>query len=344
MIKIIRLLGLCLVFGAVLWSCSCSKSPTDDGGGGGGPEPEPPWRYFSYPAWHPGGEWIAVQHADSLDTDGDEKKDQIFFGIWLIHAQTAEKQPLLEGFALPAWNTDGTKLAMVGGAQIFTIDVQNLEPAQIDSSSLQQLTFEGHNFSPAWSPDGQWIVYDSNVNDPSGANVIWKMHQDGSQKTDISQHGVGEWRTPDWSPDGRSIVHQNFHSYGGGEIAIIDSDGQNLCLLTRDGKRDSSPRYSPDGSQIAFHSQSAGHPGVIWVMNADGSDLHQVSPEGVYEFDWSPDGQQFVFSYVNHQDLDDPGNGQLWLINADGSGLRQLTDFGYPDSFVAAKTAVFQQF
>jgi len=340
MIHTIRLLGLYLIIGSVL--CSCSESPTENGGGG--PEPEQPWRYFSYLAWHPGGEWIAVQHSDSLDTDGDGKKDRFFFGIWLIHAETAEKQPLLEGFTLPAWNTDGTKLAMVGSTQIFTIGVNNLEPAQIDSSSLLQLTFEGRNFFPAWSPDGQWIVYDSNVNDPSGANVLWKMYQDGSQKTDISQHGVGEWRMPDWSPDGNSIVHQNYHTYAGGDIAIIDSDGQNLHLLTNDVKFDLYPRYSPNGYQVAFYSQSAGHPGTIWVMNVDGSNLHQISPEGIYEFDWSPDGQQFIFSYVNHQDLNDPGNGQLWLINADGSGLRQLTNFEYSGSLVEVKTAVFQSF
>ncbi|MCI0696660.1 hypothetical protein L0337_32240 [candidate division KSB1 bacterium] len=63
--------------------------------------------YFDHPAWHPTGEWIAVEHGDSVDSDNDGKLDAYFGGIWLVDAQTGETQPLLRGFTLPAWSPDG---------------------------------------------------------------------------------------------------------------------------------------------------------------------------------------------------------------------------------------------
>lgn len=135
----------------MLFVVSCAED--EDNLVGGGPDTPPVPVYFDHPAWHPEGKWIAVEHSDSIDANGDGTLDHGFSGIWLINSNTGKKQPLISGYSLPAWSHDGKFLAMVRGGQIFTVEVKSLEPAQIDSNSLTQLTFEGGNFYPAWSPD-----------------------------------------------------------------------------------------------------------------------------------------------------------------------------------------------
>lgn len=289
------------------------------------PPPAPLPLFFDHPAWHPDGEWIAAEHVDSLDSDGDGQRDQRFGGIWLVHSESGETQPLIRGFSLPAWSPDGKKLALVRAGQIFTVTVSSLEPARVDTNSLKKLTNDGANFYPAWSPDGEWIAYDSNLQDPVGANVIWKMRNDGSFKIDISQHQVGEWRMPNWSPNGKHIVHQRYVGVNYPEIVVMDTSGENSVRLTFDDHIDAQPKYSPDGKTIAFYSQSRVGPSAIWVMNSEGSSLRKVS-EYAWRFDWSPDGKKMVFLFLDFLNPR-PGNGELWLVNADGIGLRQLTHF-----------------
>lgn len=290
--------------------------------------PPPPLqpRFFDHPAWHPGGEWIAAEHSDSVDTDDDGEPDQGFGGIWLVHAQTGETQPLLSGFGLPAWSPDGEKLAIVSGGQIYTIGVTSLAAAHVDTASLQQLTTEGANFYPSWSPDGEWIAYDSNMDSPNGMYFVWKMRANGSQKKRLAyEPEMGEIRQPDWSSDERIVHIRYLVGVFSSEIFVMDSTGTNPQRLTANEASDLYPKFSPDGSLVAFYSQRSGRPS-IWVIKSDGSSERKVSPELAWRFDWSPDGKRFVFLFWSGLSPL-PGNGELWLINTDGTGLRQLTHF-----------------
>ena len=319
----------------VLAGCDSSETP------GVGP-PDPPARaYFGEPAWHPDGRYIAAEHADSLDTDGDGRKDDVFGGIWLVDAETGETQPLLGGFGAPTWSPEGERLAVHGGAQIYAVDVESLNPARADSTSLRQLTFEGRNFFPAWSPDGEWIAYDNTV--CGGPTEPIPSSSCGILTTDTEGKGrqfIARGRMPDWFPDGSALIYYGLYSdiY---RVALADTS--NIVRLTsfnsetdRYVARNQHPRYSPDGTRIAFVSQQFG-PAALWIMNADGTNQRQVTPVGMgaRSFDWSPDGQRLVFLHrqeycFNCGEPEPPGSGELWLINADGTGLDQLTHFRSP--------------
>jgi Tol biopolymer transport system component len=315
----------------VLLFSSCNKNPVNNGGGG--PEPFILSKYFDFPAWHPDGTWIAAEHGDSLDTDDDGRKDEYFGGIWLVHAETGSTQPLIRGYENPAWSPDGTRLAMEAGGHIFTIEITSLDPALVDTSSLLQLTTEGRNYFPDWSPDGEWIAFDSNFgNQSTGYYDLWKMHCDGSSKKRIEVDYVGS-RVPNWSPDGKYIVHQRTVVAGTGapEIFVVDTSGYNPLRLTyAEQEADMYPRYSPDGTRIAWcahRKTSSGNWAMnVWIMNSDGSNPKKVTSDHAWRFGWSPDGSQLVFLYWDTL-TERPGNGELWLINVDGSGLRQLTHF-----------------
>lgn len=255
------------------------------------------------PAWAPDGSVIAYIHGDTvMETTG----------LYLINPDGSNKRIIFAGISAhsPSWSPDGRWIAFANYGQIYKI--------KANGDSLTQLTTEGSNYFPDWSPDGIWIAYDTGLNDPKGANAIWKMKYDGTSKTDISQHGTGEWRQPDWSPDGDKIVHLRYVT-SGGEIVIMDKNGQNPVRLTFDENVDRYPHFSPDGTKITFVSLKNNSLQQVCVMNSDGSHRKQLTSSQGDRASWSADGRKIIYTNT------DPDNGYLWIMNSDGSNKRQLT-------------------
>ena len=290
--------------------------------------------FFSDPAWHPGGAYIAVEHADSVDTDADGRRDTFFPGLWLVDASTGATRPLLAGYSDPAWSPDGRTLAVGRRGHLFTVDVSDLAAAQADLGSLRQITNEGQNLYAAWSPSGEWIAFSSDKDESRipGAfgYAVYKVRRDGSDVTDISEHGTGEWLRPNWSPWGDRIVHERYVGAGGTEIVTMDSSGGSPLRLTFNEDPDTQPRYSPDGARIAFNTveqRSGQRPGFyLHLINPDGSAPTRLPYDNLWSYDWSPDGSRLVILRFDPA-VADRLSGQLWIVNADGSSTQRLTDY-----------------
>ena len=179
-------------------------------------------------------------------------------------------------------------------------------------------------FFPSWSPDGKKLAFDTNHNDPRGANAIWIMDADGSNKKDISIHGTGEWRQPVWSPDTIHILHLRYISYDNSpapELFIMDTTGENAIRITENDFSDRHADWSPDGKYIAWQSIGKGNDprSGVWRMNADGSNPLQLTYGGGNP-SWSSNGTQIVY-YQQYND----STGTLWIMNTDGSDQQPLT-------------------
>jgi uncharacterized repeat protein (TIGR01451 family) len=183
-----------------------------------------------------------------------------------------------------------------------------------DGSGQTELTTEGSNAHPSWSPDGNKLAFDS---DRNVSEDIYLMNADGSGQTRLTNAGTTNIR-PAWSPDGRKIAFASDRD-GNLEIYAMNADGSGQIRLTANSASDSMASWSPDGSKIAFASDRDGNY-EIYVMNADGSGQTRLTTNAVQDLDprWSPDGSKIAFW----------NNDGLVLMNSDGSNQVQLTSGG----------------
>lgn len=210
-------------------------------------------------------------------------------------------------------NSDGTGLRPVTGGEgygnpsisprgeiVFQAFTSSPRPTELlvidaDGTNERRLTSgDSIGFDPAFSPDGEQVVFAREEPDPDGGPArsgIYIVNADGTGLTQLTDNpsSFGE-SSPTFSPDGEHIVFARF----GGGIFRIDRDGSDLIRLTnRDS--DSNPSYSPDGDQIAFSRDSVercveanlGLPqsfflpcADVFVMDADGTEVRQVTAGG----------------------------------------------------------------
>ena len=245
---------------------SCSDKSTE-------PEYLPPYgpaRWYEYPSWSPDGEWIAFTFNKTFPES-----------ICVVRPDGSDFNRIIPG-SLPSFSPDGQKLAFNSGNDIYVINLQSQE--------IDRLTSEKGNYFPHWSPNGKRIAYDSNYNDPKGANVLWLMNPDGSNKKDISIHQVGEWRDPYWTPDFR-IVFQ--WAIGGANLFIMDSTGVIVKRLTFEGEN-RHPSIPNGGNLIVWQRWFEDLNEIsIWIMNING-DFKEKLTIG-REPCISPDGSKVAF-------------------------------------------------
>ncbi len=109
------------------------------------------------------------------------------------------------------------------------------------------------------------------------------------------------------------------------EVALINSDGLSLTVLTNHLAADGMAEWRSDGKKIAFvstHGQE-GDP-EIWVMNSDGTDQTQLTFNTVSDMNprWSPDGTKIL--YTSRLSLKNQIS-EIFVMNMDGSSQKQIT-------------------
>ena len=141
----------------------------------------------------------------------------------------------------------------VGSEHVFTVNP--------DGSDAVDLTPGFEAFTPAWSPDGNKIVFAVGLGPPQ--NGIWIMDADGSNKQQLTDDG-GE--DPSYSPDGSRIV---YHVYTG--LVLMRADGSHRKLIVHQ-LSPSQPEFSPDGATIAYTKD-----GRIWIVPRNGRGPHAIT-------------------------------------------------------------------
>jgi TolB protein len=238
-------------------------------------------------------------------------------GLYLVNVDGSQERLLaeVEQAKSPEWSLDGTKVAFShrsGGSFDFYWDSEKevllkqedrywkIAVADVAAGGFVDIQSEDHSFSPSWSNDGWWLVYDGEkglmLTDATGESTRWQ--QVSYQVRDMS---------PDWSPEpkgnpwGAPIAHMVFHN-DHWEIHTILPDGQGRTRLTASPMFEApqnsvAPEWSPDGRWLAFLTDRRGS-WEVWVMRGDGSQQQPLFGPSVLE------GIQFRYEAQSEQVLD----------------------------------------
>jgi len=204
-----------------------------------------------------------------------------------------------------------------------------------DGSNVRRLTFSGvpgvhGNSSPAWSPGGDWIAYQTTRH--AGFSFdIYRINVDGTDDTRLTNNAAEE-SLPAWSPLGDKIAFSSRRVDFAANVHIMNPDGTGDVSLPAPGNvagvEDSWPTWSPDATMIAFHSRRDDPGGEeIYRMNANGSNVVQLTNNGTNLFDifpaWSPDGARIVW---NSQRQGAANFGEIFTMRAsDGGDVVRIT-------------------
>ena len=202
----------------------------------------------------------------------------------------------------------------------FEIYVANRQGGQ-----LRQLTRNGvWDRLPAWSSDGNWIVYSSDVRGDETFD-LYRVRPDGTAPQPLYSDG---WRNSHarYHPGGDAIVltaGRVVRDARSWELRWLELPGGASRLLTENDVRDASPVFSPDGQRVLYVT-TVGGARALASMNLDGGDraVLYTGPGSVWAASYSPDGRYIVVTAT----LD--GRDQLFLTDAQGRNAQQITTAG----------------
>lgn len=278
--------------------------------------------------------------------------------VGIVVADEGELLVSIKGFS-PSLSPDFKKVAYLDLLDDDTDDsiIEHLWVINSDGSGLKKLDeWDPKHTSytiEEWDPDGDKILYTVH-NWKGDKKDLWIINSDGTGKKKIAEYVQQGSPVSLWSPDGSKIAFESEYSREG--ICVVNSDGSNKTLITRDG----SLRYwTPDGKKIIFLKYPkfweidldsgilkniySGEFGIIspdrskiasqnfhggsgvWISNIDGSNLKELTyytPSG-YPL-WSPDSKRIAF-------IDEGIRHGIWVINSDGSSQKKVKELSYED-------------
>jgi Tol biopolymer transport system component/serine/threonine protein kinase len=178
--------------------------------------------------------------------------------------------------------------------------------ANTDGSAIRPLVHELNGAcQPAWSPDGEKLVYISpclEKSDQYRRSSFYILDLESGETHALLTSPGGNFE-PAWSPDGTKIVFTSVFN-GLPQIHILNLDDQSVTRLT-DGNSSSQASqadWSPDGKQIVYTARRFNLL-QIWTMNIDGKNQVQLLRSGGSFSDylpaWSPDASFILFSETN---------------------------------------------
>jgi Tol biopolymer transport system component len=168
------------------------------------------------------------------------------------------------------------------------------------------------------SPDGRWLVFDSNRRMKQD---LYRIPVGGGDEVPLTNSLPGNEAGPRWSPDGKEIAFtaSTPGSPGSSQIMVMSAEGGPPAALTNSPSASMFPDWSPSGFQLAFITASRSGQWPLWILSRDsvggpwrGAVLHLDLTCNTPE--WAPDGSGVLCV---------PRLTELVLVSPDGRVIRR---------------------
>jgi eukaryotic-like serine/threonine-protein kinase len=230
-------------------------------------------------------------------------------GVWIFAANGRESRRLTfppEVHLRPVWSPDGTRLAVgrsqtVGGARLATVNVSgDASPEQFMSESAD----EPLSLPTDWSADGRFIALDDGVGQEQ--HVVWIADLARHKLAPLLKNSFAQWGAA-FSPDGKRIAFVSLES-GRPEVyvqAFESTPAPHVVGERRQVSKDSAwlVRWRSDGRELYY----LGLDNLLQAIPVQGpfqfgepkplfriAGAPQYGTTRDFQFDVSPDGQQFI--------------------------------------------------
>jgi serine/threonine protein kinase len=171
---------------------------------------------------------------------------------------------------------------------------------EVSGNSLpSRLTFEGNNQAPIWSPDGQWITFQS---DRDGRGGLFRQRADGSGSAErLTTSEPMQAHFPySWSPDGKTLTFR-VAADAANHIWTWSNDDRTTKLLMPGAPAAVTSEFSADGRWLAYASNELNpmaHQVFVQPFPLTGA-KYQVNPMTASTPVWSRDGKRLFFAFAN---------------------------------------------
>jgi Tol biopolymer transport system component len=256
----------------------------------------------SAPAWAPRGSRLAFL-GDSLAQSAGPLRV-------LDLARKTAKTLIATPVQTPLWSPNAQRIAFRRGGSLAVVDAAG--------GGLRRLTERSPRADPdipvAWSPGSKRIAFLRG----SGGGALYRVSAAGGRASRVTHEPRSTlFSDVRWRP-AETITFGAYLAGNDEEIAVTDSSGNDIRVLTANSVYDRTPAWSPQGSVLAFS-----HDGSLHTMSADGREIRRLTSPPRSEFDqyptWSPDGSRLAFI------RDGPSAAALLeIVNADGTGLKRV--------------------
>lgn len=234
------------------------------------------------------------------------------------------------GLAVCAHDADALEEAVFSNVDLTTGPVagsdtvleSSLEIIDIESGNRRVVHhFTDHIEAPNWSPDGSYLLYNSNgrIHTIPVEGGEPELLDTGFATQVNNDHGI--------SPDGSRLVVSDQSRDGQSRIYVLPIEGGTPRLVTP-----RAPSYwhgwSPDGETLAYVGQREGDFDIYTIPVEGGEETRLTTAPGLDDGpDYSPDGEYIYFNSVR------TGTMQIWRMRVDGSEEEQVTFDAYNDWF-----------
>lgn len=190
-------------------------------------------------------------------------------------------------YYLPRLSPDGRQLAVE-----VHLDKPDIWIVDITTGDLRQVTHEGGNRFPLWSPDGQRILFSSDRHQevPSGFfadhDVFWKA-SDGSGEAERLTFGEHNHGPQKFTPDGKTLSFYEIHPETYRDVWMLPLEGDRTPWpFLRTPHLEGGIGFSEDGRWMVHTSKETGRYEIVIRAFPDSDSMRQITTQGGVEVLW----------------------------------------------------------